>query len=222
MGTHPIFESDFDCLTDAMEIITAVCTQGIAIIFVVVGFLTNILQAASLILVWPWNKTLYRHLVQAFQYAHWAIVANIAWNWSGSKLRIYCSDDDLKMLGKEAAVWVANHRYSIDFLSTVMIPDQFGMLGSFKAFQKLETKWLPIVGWNFWFTENIFLRRQAKRDINEIQEGMKNLVKSKNPFSLVLYAEGSRFTKAKHSASEDIAKEKNYPSLEHHLQPRPT
>ena len=35
-------------------------------------------------------------------------------------------------------------------------------------------------------------------------------------------AEGSRFTKAKHGASEEIAKSKNYKSLKHHLQPRPT
>ena len=47
-----------------MAVFTALATQGIAIIFVVVGFLTNFFQAASLILVWPWNKTLYRHLVQ--------------------------------------------------------------------------------------------------------------------------------------------------------------
>ena len=37
-----------------------------------------------------------------------------------------------------------------------------------------------------------------------------------------LIAEGSRYTKAKHEASEEIAKSKNYKSLKHHLQPRPT
>ena len=37
-----------------------------------------------------------------------------------------------------------------------------------------------------------------------------------------LKAEGSRYTKAKHEASEEIAKSKNYKSLKHHLQPRPT
>jgi len=103
-----------------------------------------------------------------------------------------------------------------------MIPDQFGYLGYFKAFQKAEIKWMPIIGWNFWFTENIFLRRSAKRDISEIQNGMKTLVESKLPFWLVLYAEGTRFSASKHAASEEIAKEKNYKSLKHHLQPRPT
>ena len=103
-----------------------------------------------------------------------------------------------------------------------MIPDQFGCLGILKAFQKLETRLLPIVGWNFWFTENIFLRRDAKRDITAIQVGMKTLIQSKLPFWLFLYAEGSRFTKGKHSASEEMAKEKGYKHLDFHLQPRPT
>lgn len=182
----------------------------------------NLLQALSLCFIWPWNKTLYRHLVQTFQYGHWAIVANMAWTWSDSKLKVYCTDEDLPYIGKEAAIWVANHRYSLDFLSTVMIPDQFGVLGLLKAFQKIEIKWLPVVGWNFWFTENIFLRRSATRDIAAIQNGTENLVKSKLPFWLVLYAEGTRFSAAKHVASEEFAKGKNYPSLKHHLQPRPT
>ena len=39
---------------------------------------------------------------------------------------------------------------------------------------------------------------------------------------MTLYAEGTRFTKAKHEAAEEIAKDKGYKPLKHHLQPRPT
>ena len=181
-------------------------------------------------------------------------------------MKIICSDDDLPHLGKEAAILVPNHRYSLDFLTTgkktrlenrfemcsVMIPDQFGALGILKAMQKNSIKFMPIIGWNFWFTENIFLARNAQRDIKKIQDGIDELVNSKKPFWMTLYvmdrniiynfdsrffscqnhltksvidpykAEGSRFTKAKHEASEEIAKSKNYKSLKHHLQPRPT
>ena len=42
------------------------------------------------------------------------------------------------------------------------------------------------------------------------------------PFWMTLYAEGTRFTKAKHERAEEVAREKNYKPLEHHLQPRPT
>jgi len=28
MGTHPIFESDFDCLTDVVDYIIGVCDSG--------------------------------------------------------------------------------------------------------------------------------------------------------------------------------------------------
>ena len=42
------------------------------------------------------------------------------------------------------------------------------------------------------------------------------------PFWMCLYAEGTRFTKAKHEQAEEIATQKGYPPLQYHLQPRPT
>lgn len=195
---------------------------SIIFIFVIVGFLMNFLQLGAFLLFWHLNRGIYRDLVHAFQFGHWSIVSWIGFHYSGSKLKIICSDDDLPHLGKEAAILVPNHRYSLDFLTTVMIPDQFGALGILKAMQKNSIKFMPIIGWNFWFTENIFLARNAQRDIKKIQDGIDELVNSKKPFWMTLYAEGSRFTKAKHEASEEIAKSKNYKSLKHHLQPRPT
>ena len=68
-----------------------------------------------------------------------------------------------------------------------MIPDQFGALGILKAMQKNSIKFMPIIGWNFWFTENIFLARNAQRDIKKIQDGIDELVNSKKPFWMTLY-----------------------------------
>ena len=70
---------------------------------------------------------------------------------------------------------------------SVMIPDQFGALGILKAMQKNSIKFMPIIGWNFWFTENIFLARNAQRDIKKIQDGIDELVNSKKPFWMTLY-----------------------------------
>lgn len=55
-----------------------------------------------------------------------------------------------------------------------------------------------------------------------IENGVKRLVDSERPFWLMLYAEGSRFTKDKHARSEEIAAEKGWSPLEYHLQPRAT
>ena len=55
-----------------------------------------------------------------------------------------------------------------------------------------------------------------------IENGVKRLVDSNRPFWLMLYAEGSRFTKDKHARSEEIAAEKGWSPLEYHLQPRAT
>jgi len=204
-----------------MGIVNSIFIQSTLLTFISTGLLQNLIQLGALIFVYPFHKNTYRRIAEAAQVLHWSIVANLGW-WSGSKLKIFCSDEDLEHIGNEAAVLIANHRYSIDFLSTVLFPDQFGRLGQFKAFHKNETKLLPIVGWGFWFTENIFLRRDAKRDVKAIESGVKRLVDSELPFWLMLYAEGSRFTKDKHERSEEIAADKNWPSLEYHLQPRAT
>lgn len=195
---------------------------SIILIFVVVGFLMNFLQFIAYLFFWRIHKPTYRLLVHKLQFGHWSIVSWIAFHYSGSTLKVFCSDDDLPHLGNEAAILIPNHRYSLDFLTTVMIPDQFGALGLLKAMQKNSIKFMPIIGWNFWFTENIFLQRKAATDIKKIENGIDELVSSKTPFWMTLYAEGSRFTKEKHLASEEIAREKNFKSLEHHLQPRPT
>ena len=68
-----------------------------------------------------------------------------------------------------------------------MIPDQFGALGMLKAMQKNSIKFMPIIGWNFWFTEHIFLARNAQRDVKTIQDNINELVNSKKPFWMTLY-----------------------------------
>jgi len=195
---------------------------SIATLFIVVGLLMNLAQCVAFLLCRPINRTLYRKLAHFFQWAHWSTVSWIGFHYSGSGLRVFCSDEDLPFIGKEAAILIPNHRYSLDFLTTVMVPDQFGALGMLKAMQKNSIKFYPVIGWNFWFCENIFLARDAKRDIAAIETGIECLAKSKIPFWMTLYAEGTRFTAAKHERAEEVAREKNYAPLEHHLQVRPT
>jgi len=195
---------------------------AIATSFIVVGLFVNFLQFLVFVVFWPINKDVYRRLVNTLQFSHWSIVSWIGFHYSGSGLRVYCSDEDLPYIGKEAAILIPNHRYSLDFLTTVMIPDQFGALGMFKAMQKKSIKYYPVIGWDFWFCENIFLARNAAKDIATIENDIERLANSQVPFWMTLYAEGTRFTKAKHEAAEEIAKDKGYKPLKHHLQPRPT
>ena len=51
-----------------MNIIQPLQTQVLLILFIVVGFLTNFVQALALIFVYLWNKTLYRKIVQVNTY----------------------------------------------------------------------------------------------------------------------------------------------------------
>jgi lysophosphatidic acid acyltransferase/lysophosphatidylinositol acyltransferase len=81
---------------------------------------------------------------------------------------------------------------------------------------------VPILGSSWSFNEYIFLKRvweqdqkTLSRDLGSIFDYPKDL-----PFTITLFCEGTRFTKEKHEASMEVAKQKGLPLLKHHLLPR--
>jgi len=68
-SSHQYFFYHFD-FSDAMGLIsydslkTTLHTQAILVLFVTVGLAMNVFQAITFVLIRPWNRTLYRHIVQ--------------------------------------------------------------------------------------------------------------------------------------------------------------
>lgn len=79
---------------------------------------------------------------------------------------------------------------------------------------------MPVVGWTFFFSEMIFLARNWAKDSLTIGECLDKLTEYSDNIVLLLFAEGTRFTKEKYEASVKFAKEKGLHILKHHLQPR--
>ena len=49
--------------------------------------------------------------------------------WSGSDFYIYSTDEDLKMIGKEHALSILNHKYDIDWLMGWCLMQRINILG---------------------------------------------------------------------------------------------
>ncbi|KAI8041132.1 hypothetical protein M5D96_005384 [Drosophila gunungcola] len=168
----------------------------IAVTFFTAGFIINIGQLLLIIFVRPFDKRLSRSLMYYLHYSFYCILVCVAEWYAGSKLRVYIDPEDEKFFGKEHAFMLMNHTYEIDWLTIWMITDKLGVLGGTKAFAKKMLRYIPVLGW------------------------LKEVYSYPDPVWLLLNAEGTRFTKAKHELSVKFAQERGLPILKHHLIPR--
>lgn len=79
---------------------------------------------------------------------------------------------------------------------------------------------MPIIGWSFHFGEFIFLERNWEKDSKIMQGCLNNLKEYEDKICLLLFAEGTRFTKEKHEASCKFAESRGLTPLKYHLLPR--
>ncbi len=116
---------------------------------------------------------------------------------------------------------VTNHRYELDPTLLWMACEKVKCLGSSKAFGKKELKYVPIVGWTFFFGEYIFLERNWEKDAKNIGPALDKLMAYEEHMLLMIAAEGTRFTQEKYKASMQFAKDKGLKvEYKYHLLPR--
>jgi len=191
-----------------------------ALVFFISGLIVNLLQIVFFIILWPLNKNLFRKINYLFSYIIYSEFVFISDWWAGVQYYFYVDNEDYKYFGKEHAVFIVNHKYEIDWLGAWVITDRIGILGNCKAFSKDSLKYMPVIGWCWWFAEFLFLQRDWAKDKYTIETKLKELFEYENPVTMLLYAEGTRFTKEKHEASIKFARSKDLPELKEHLLPR--
>ncbi|XP_017017756.1 1-acyl-sn-glycerol-3-phosphate acyltransferase delta [Drosophila kikkawai] len=193
----------------------------IAVTFFTAGFFINIAQLFLILVVRPFDKRLSRSIMYYLTYSFYCILVCVAEWYAGGKLRVYIDpEDEKRFFGKEHGLLLMNHTYEIDWLTAWMITDKLGILGGTKAYAKKMLRYVPIVGWVWWMAEFIFLDRNFEKDKIVIKNQLKEVFSYPDPVWLLLNAEGTRFTPAKHELSVKFAQERGLPVLKHHLIPR--
>lgn len=191
-------------------------------VFFMTGLVVNFLQLLTL-LIWPFNIKLYRKLNIWLAYSFWTNMTSLASYWSGSTVDLYMNEEDFKYIGKEHAIIIMNHKYDIDWLMGWVICQRVGMLAGSKIIGKSTLSLIPLIGWCWLFTESIFIKRQWETDKKKLVEGMDKILNNYPDnyyFNVLIYCEGTRFTKSKHEESMKVAREKGFPELKHHILPR--
>jgi len=188
--------------------------------FILSGLFVNFIQLILWLTVKPWNIKLYHQCMYYCVYVVWGQLLYLAEWWSSSTCAVYTDDETWAKLGKEHAILLLNHSYEVDWLISWLMCDQIRVLGCSRAFVKKSLKMIPVIGWTAFFAGNVFLERDWEKDKILMGDQLVALSKNPDPILLHLFAEGTRYTAAKHAASVEFAKKSGRPALKHLLVPR--
>ncbi|GJR47864.1 1-acyl-sn-glycerol-3-phosphate acyltransferase 2-like protein [Tanacetum coccineum] len=203
-----------------MAIAAALVIVPIGVLFFVSGLIVNLIQAIIFVIVRPFSKSLFRRLNRMVAELLWLELVWIVDWWAGVKVNLYTDPETLKMMGKEHALVIANHRSDIDWLIGWVFAQRSGCLGSTLAVMKKSSKFLPVIGWSMWFSEYLFLERSWAKDESTLKSGLQRLKDYPQPFWLALFVEGTRFTHAKLLAAQEYASSMGMPVPRNVLIPR--
>ena len=123
-------------------------------------------------------------------------------------------------LGMENALVIMNHHYELDWLYTWMAADRWRILGNSRVYVKKAIQYVPIIGWAWSFSDTLFLARDWSHDQKVLDKVLVDLQDFPSPVVILLFPEGTRFTKDKYLASREFAEKNGKPLLKHHLVPR--
>lgn len=203
-----------------MAIAAAAVVVPLGLLFLTSGLVVNLIQAVCFILVRPLSKSTYRRINRVVAELLWLeLVWLIDW-WAGVKIQLYTDPETFRLMGKEHALLISNHRSDIDWLVGWVLAQRSGCLGSTLAVMKKSSKFLPVIGWSMWFSEYLFLERNWAKDESIIKSGLLRLKDYPQPFWLALFVEGTRFTQAKLLAAQEYATASGLPVPRNVLIPR--
>ncbi|CAA0829891.1 1-acyl-sn-glycerol-3-phosphate acyltransferase 2 [Striga hermonthica] len=203
-----------------MAIPAAVVILPLGVLFFFSGLVVNLIQAVCYVLIRPLSKNFYRRINRVVAELLWLeLVWLIDW-WAGVQIKVYTDSETYKLMGREHALVVSNHRSDIDWLVGWVLAQRSGCLGSTLAVMKKSSKLLPVIGWSMWFSEYLFLERSWAKDESTLKLGLQRLKDFPRPFWLALFVEGTRFTQAKLLAAQEYASSAGLPVPENVLIPR--
>ncbi len=175
----------------------------------------NAIQMLSLV-VRPFSLSAFRAINR--------FVADLWWGWCvvGAEkvfgVEPVFTGDEIPM--HENAIVFANHQQMPDILVVMMLARRKDRLGDMKWFVKEPLKYVPGVGWGMQFLDCLFVKRDWLADKRKILTTFEKFLKYRIPIWLITFVEGTRITPAKQEKSQNYARRRNLPRLQHVMSPK--
>lgn len=201
-------------------ILLKLVTLTTIITFLWSGLAINLLQLINYLSLRQLNFSLFTKVNYYLMYSAWAqVVALFDW-FFGAKFEVYHGNAEQEEdIFADHSIFLANHGYELDWVGAWLVTDKFGQLASCKAMLKSDLKYVPIVGWSWALSDQLFLDRNWEKDKHKFGDSMDVLLKYE-PMVATFFCEGTRFTKDKVAASQKFARERGLEAPKYHLIPR--
>lgn len=184
------------------------------------GLVINFLQLLNCLFVKKLNFLLYTRINYYLMYSAWSQVVTLFDWFFGAKFKVYHADKaQEEEIFTEHNIFLANHGYELDWVGAWLVTDKFGHLASCKAMLKSDLKYVPIVGWSWAMSDQLFLDRNWEKDKHKVNGAIDVLLKYR-PMVATFFCEGTRFTKDKLEESQRFAAERGIEAPKYHLIPR--
>ena len=191
------------------------------------GFVLNALQLLALIVLSPFSRVLY--IKTSAPLAN-CVGRLFVWflEWGGQcRLKIH-SEVPLEELNREHSALVTwNHVNSLDWLVVACFMLRIGKCSSLRTLVKQSLAYVPILGWTWYFSDFIFLKRKLNEDEQKIKQGLRHIRAADDgdafgrmPFWVTMFCEGTRQTAKNLKESQDWQREKGMEPMKHCLYPR--
>jgi len=190
--------------------------------FLISGLLVNLVQLLlySVLVKIGDNRRLFRSLNYYLVYIIYSQLLFLADWWSGATVVIHCDKETLASLGKDHGIILMNHHYELDWLYGWMVGDRASVLGNCRVYVKKMLQYVPILGWAWAFSDTVFLERNWSKDQETLKLGLNELQNYPDPVWVLLFPEGTRYTKEKYEAGRQFCESRGLPVFQHCLVPR--
>lgn len=184
------------------------------------GITINLLQLVNYLLVRNVNFQLFTEINYYLMYSAWSqIVALFDWFFQTRFTVYHKYKDQEELIFKDHSIFLANHGYELDWVGAWLVTDKFGHMASCKAMLKSDLKYIPIVGWSWALSDQLFLERNWEKDKHKFKKSIDILLRYR-PLVATFFCEGTRFTEDKFVDMQKFAKERNLVAPKYHLIPR--
>lgn len=201
-------------------IVLKLLTLTTIITFLWSGLTINLLQLVNYLLVRNVNFQLFTKLNYYLMYSAWAQIVTLFDWFFRAKFTVYHKyKDQEELIFKDHSIFLANHGYELDWVGAWLVTDKFGHMASCKAMLKSDLKYIPVVGWSWALSDQLFLDRNWEKDKHKFKNSIDTLLRYR-PLVATFFCEGTRFTKDKIEACQKFAKERNLQAPKYHLVPR--
>ncbi|KAJ9443938.1 1-acyl-sn-glycerol-3-phosphate acyltransferase 3, partial [Diplonema papillatum] len=136
----------------------------IAVTWLCGGLITNVLQLLNFMLVFPFSRRLYT-IINGYLVWWWWLTIIWAFDWWAEwDVRFFCPNGDFDVKRQENTIVLGNHYGDVDWMIGWLLAERHGTLGHAKSYMKSFTKYLPILGWSWYFADYVFLDRSWNKD----------------------------------------------------------